>query len=179
MQQARSVLYEGLITGLIGAGAVAAWFLAVDTVSGRPFFTPAVLGSAMFFGVRNASAVTIDLQPVAAYTVVHVVAFLATGIVVAAMLAELRKTPHVLWLLVEFFIVFEIGFYAVIAVAFAPVSAALAWINVAVGNLIAAGGMGYYLWRTNPVLRQTLQRHLAGGRGDGSPQAMDDDTRAP
>lgn len=169
MHQPRSVVYEGLITGLIGAGAVAAWFLIVDTVSGRPFFTPAVLGSAMFFGLRDPSAVTISLGAVAAYTLVHVIAFLALGIVVAAMLAELRKTPHVLWLLAEFFIVFEIGFYAVIAVAFAPVSAALAWINVAVGNLIAAGGMGYYLWRTNPVLRQTLQRHLAGGGlADGS-----------
>ena len=169
MHQPRSVVYEGLITGLIGAGAVAAWFLIVDIASGRPFFTPAVLGSAMFFGLRDPDAVTISLQPVAAYTAVHILAFLALGIVVAAMLAELRKTPHVLWLLVEFFIVFEIGFYAVIAVAFAPVSAALAWINVAVGNLIAAGGMGYYLWRTNPVLRQTLQRHLAGGVDDGTP----------
>lgn len=49
---------------------------------------------------------------------------------------------------------------------FAPVSAELAWINVVVGNLIAAGGMGYYLWRTNPLLRQTLQRHLAGAPAD-------------
>jgi hypothetical protein len=171
MHQPRSVVYEGFMTGLIGAGAVAAWFLVVDTVSGRPFFTPAVLGSAMFFGLREASAVTIGVQAVAAYTVVHVIAFLAMGIVVAAMLAEVRKTPHVLWLLAEFFIIFEIGFYAVIAVAFAPVSAALAWINVAVGNLIAAGGMGYYLWRTNPALRQALQRHLAGGADNDTPNA--------
>jgi hypothetical protein len=174
MHQPRSVVYEGLITGLIGAGAVAAWFLVVDTVSGRPFFTPAVLGSAMFFGLREASAVNIGLQAVAAYTAVHLAAFLGVGIVVAAMLAELRKTPHVLWLLAEFFIVFEIGFYAVIAVAFAPVSSALAWINVAIGNLIAAGGMGYYLWRTNPVLRETLQRHLAGGLAHAPPQGTDD-----
>ena len=86
----------------------------------------------------------------------------AVAVIVTAVLAEVRKTPHLLWLLAEFFLVFEFGFYGVIAVVLAPVSAELAWINVAVGNLIAAGGMGYYLWRTNPVLRQTLQRHLAG-----------------
>ena len=103
MHQPRSVVYEGLMTGLIGAGAVAAWFLVVDTVSGRPFFTPAVLGSAMFFGLREASAVTIGVQAVAAYTVVHVIAFFAMGIVVAALLAELRKTPHVLLLRAAFF----------------------------------------------------------------------------
>jgi hypothetical protein len=162
MHQPRSVVQEGVVTGLIGAVGVAVWFLVIDTISGRPFFTPSVLGSAMFFGLRDPAEVTVGLQAVLAYTAVHVVAFLAVGIVVAAMLAELRKTPHMLWLLVEFFVVFEVGFHAVIAVAFAPVSGALAWINVAVGNLIAAGGMGYYLWRTNPVLRETLQRHLAG-----------------
>ena len=102
-------------------------------------------------------------------SIIHILAFLTTGIVVAAMLAEVRKTPHMLWLLVEFFVVFEIAFYAVIAVAFSPVSGALAGINVAVGNLIAAGGMGYYLWRTNPVLCDTLQRHLAGGSPDDDP----------
>lgn len=162
MHQPQSVVREGLVTGLIGAGAVAVWFLGVDTIAGRPFFTPAVLGSAMFFGLRDPATVTVGFQAVAAYTLAHVVAFLAVGVIVAAVLAEVRKTPHLLWLLAEFFLVFEFGFYGVIAVVLAPVSAELAWINVAVGNLIAAGGMGYYLWRTNPVLRQTLQRHLAG-----------------
>ena len=169
MHQPRSVVQEGVVTGLIGAVGVAVWFLVIDTISGRPFFTPAVLGSAMFFGLRDAAAVTIEFRAVAAYTAIHTVAFLTTGIVVSAMLAEVRKTPHMLWLLVEFFVVFEVAFYAVIAVAFSPVSGALAGINVAVGNLIAAGGMGYYLWRTNPVLRDTLQRHLAGGSPDDDP----------
>jgi len=169
MHQPRSVVQEGVVTGLIGAVGVAVWFLVIDTISGRPFFTPAVLGSAMFFGLRDAAAVTIEFRAVAAYTAIHIAAFLTTGIVVAAMLAEVRKTPHMLWLLVEFFVVFEVAFYAVIAVAFSPVSGALAGINVAVGNLIAAGGMGYYLWRTNPVLRDTLQRHRAGGSSDDDP----------
>ena len=166
MRRPHSVVQEGLVTGLIGAGGVAVWFLVIDTISGRPFFTPSVLGSAMFLGLRDPAAVTIELPAVAAYTLVHIVAFLAVGVIVAAMLAEVRKTPHVLWLFAEFFIVFEFGFYGVIAIVFTPVAGLLAWINVAVGNLIAAAGMGYYLWRTNPVLRETLQRHLASGGGD-------------
>ena len=102
MRQPRSVVWEGLVTGLIGAGGVAVWFLVIDTISGRPFFTPSVLGSAMFFGLRDPAAVTVELPAVAAYTLVHIVAFLAVGVIVAAMLAELRKTPHLLWLLAEF-----------------------------------------------------------------------------
>ena len=44
------ILREGFVGGCIGAAAVATWFLLVDTIGGRPFFTPAMLGSAVFFG---------------------------------------------------------------------------------------------------------------------------------
>jgi hypothetical protein len=144
--QTRAVLREGLVLGLIGAGLVAVWFLLVDGIAGRPFFTPAVLGSVVLFG-RDVASVSIDMQSILAYTAIHLVAFLVAGIIIAAIMAEARKDPHVLWLLVEFFIVFEFGFYAAVGLAFRPVLAELTWFNVAVGNLLAAGGMGLYLWR--------------------------------
>ncbi len=68
----RRVLREGLVAGLIGAGSVASWFLVVDIIAGRPFFTPAVLGSAVFWGLRDATTVIIGFQAVASYTVIHV-----------------------------------------------------------------------------------------------------------
>jgi NAD/NADP transhydrogenase beta subunit len=145
--QKRGVLREGLVLGLIGAGLVAVWFLLVDGIAGRPLFTPAVLGSAVLFG-RDVGSVTIAVQPVLVYTAFHLVAFLVAGIVIAAIMAEARKDPHVLWLLLEFFIVFQFGFYAAVGLAFRPVLVELTWLNVAVGNLLAAGGMGLYLWRT-------------------------------
>lgn len=146
-QHARRIVQEGIAVGLIGAGAVGAWFLLVDLIAGRPFFTPAVLGSAVFFGLRDPANVTIGAQAVLAYTAVHVVAFVVVGLIVAAIMAEARKAPHVLWLLLEFFIVFEFGFLAAVGIFFTELLAELAWINVAVGNLIAASGMGYYMWR--------------------------------
>lgn len=73
----------------------------------------------MFFGLRDPATVTVGFQAVAAYTLAHVVAFLAVGVIVAAVLAEVRKTPHLLWLFAEFFLVFEFGFYGVIAVVLA------------------------------------------------------------
>jgi hypothetical protein len=149
--QSRTVLREGLILGLIGAGAVAGWFLLVDVIAGRPFFTPAVLGSFLFFGLRDPAAVSIGVQSVLAYTAIHLFAFLVVGLVVAAILAEARKEPNVLWLFAEFFIVFEFGFYAAVALVFTPLLAELAWLNIAVGNLLAAGGMGFYVWRSRAV----------------------------
>src|SRR2546428_12726625 len=39
---------EGLIAGLIGAATVALWFLIIDSIQGRPLYTPTVLGAALF-----------------------------------------------------------------------------------------------------------------------------------
>jgi uncharacterized membrane protein len=145
-----------MVSGLIGAGAVAVWFLIVDTVSGRPFYTPAILGSAASLGLRDPSEVVINLQSVGAYTAFHFLAFFAVGIVAAVLAAEAAKSPHVLWLVAEFFIVFEFAFYAAVALVVTPLLAELAWINVAVGNLIAAVGMGSYLWRSHPEIGERL-----------------------
>lgn len=150
------IIRDGLVAGLIGAVCVAAWFLLVDVIAGRPFYTPAVLGSATFFGLRDASTVTVAVQPVVMYTMMHVLLFLFAGLLASASIAEAEKEPTVLWLLAEFFIVFEVGFYAVVGLLFAPLLATLAWTNVAAGNLIAAGSMGYYLWSVRPALRQVL-----------------------
>ena len=58
--QLNRILREGFIAGCIGAAAVAVWFLVVDTVNGRPFFTPAMLGSAVFWGAHEPGAVVVE-----------------------------------------------------------------------------------------------------------------------
>ena len=47
------ILREGFIAGCIGAASVAVWFLIVDTINGQPLFTPAMLGSAVFWGAPS------------------------------------------------------------------------------------------------------------------------------
>ena len=42
------VIREGILTGIIGATAVAVWFLIVDTINGHPLYTPRALGAAVF-----------------------------------------------------------------------------------------------------------------------------------
>ena len=141
------------MAGLIGAASVAVWFLVVDVIAGRAFFTPAVLGSAVFWGLRDPVTVTIGVQPVLAYTAVHILVFIIVGTAASFMIAAINKDPGLTWLLIEFFIVFEIGFYGAVALLFAPLLAELAWFNVAIGNLIAAGVLGAYFWRNHsPVV---------------------------
>jgi len=158
----RPIVREGLVTGLIGAGSVAVWFLIVDSIAGKPLFTPSAIGSVMFFRIHNPQELVISLQAVGLYTIVHFLAFAVVGVIASVLVAETARTPHLVWLLVEFFVVLEFGFYGVVAILFAPLLAALAWVSVAVGNLIAAVTMGYYLWRVRPELREALLVHLRG-----------------
>jgi len=142
---------------------VAAWFLLIDTLAGRPFYTPAILGSAATIGLRDPELVLVNFQSVGAYTAFHLLAFFAVGVVASALAHEAEKSLHVLWLVVEFFLIFEFAFYAAVGLVFSPLLAELAWINVAVGNLIAAIGMGLHLWHAHPEIGVQLKALDEGG----------------
>lgn len=161
------IMREGFVAGLIGAGAVAIWFLIVDTVAGRPFFTPAMLGSAVFWGLRDPSLVEITFPAVIGYTLLHVVLFAMAGTAAAALAMMADRFPTTLFLVVVFFAIFEVGFYIVVAVLAQPLLGALAWSNVAISNLLAAFGMGFYLWKAHPHIREELALHPLGETMDG------------
>ena len=165
--QLTRILREGFIAGLIGAAAVALWFLVIDLIAGRPFFTPAMLGSAVFFGVHDPAKVVIAFSRVVPYTMLHVSAFIIVGTVAAALAAEVEVAPPTLYLIVLAFAVFEFGFYIMLAVLAQPLLGALTWWNVAIGNAIAAWGMGYYLWREHPKIAEALKVHPLGETDEG------------
>lgn len=157
---------EGFAAGLIGAGGVALWFLIVDTINGRPFYTPALLGSAVFWGLRDPTQVHVAYATIIGYSMLHVVAFWVVGSVAAALAALVDRVPTTLFLVVVFFAAFEVGFYIIVAILAQPLLGALAWINVAIGNALAAAGMGYYLWHAHPHIREALAAHPLGESED-------------
>jgi hypothetical protein len=163
----RVLLLEGLVAGVIGAAAVAAWFLIVDLIAGRPFFTPAMLGSAIFWRNADPAAVSITFATVIGYSMLHVLAFLVVGGIAAALAAIVERFPTAAFLTVFLFVAFEVGFYIIVALVAQPLLGALAWANVAIGNLLAALGMGLYLWRAHPRIRQQLVEHPLGETTDG------------
>lgn len=163
----RRLFREGFVAGLIGAGGVALWFLIVDTVSGQPLFTPAMLGSALFWGLRDPATVRIAFPAVIGYTLVHVVAFAVVGVVAATLAALVDRSPPTLFLVFVLFAAFEVGFYVMVALVAQPLLGGLAWTNVAIGNLIAAIAMGSYLYRAHPHIRESLALHPLGETEDG------------
>ena len=73
------ILLEGMLVGLAGAIAVAAWFFVYDVAEGTPFRTPALLGAALFERLRDPAALRITPDLVLKYTAVHGMAFTPFG----------------------------------------------------------------------------------------------------
>jgi hypothetical protein len=132
------VVREGVIAGLAGAAAVAVWFLLYDLAAGVPLRTPALLGAALFHGLRDPSNLVITLPLVLEYTAVHGLAFIAFGIVAAGLLQLADREPRLLLGLVMLFCCFEVFVVAMIAALAEWVFESLAWWTILTGNLIAA-----------------------------------------
>lgn len=154
----RTIWRQGIVVGLIGAITVATWFMVLDLFLGRPLFTPATLGSALLLGVRDLDAVQVTMGVVLGYSIVHLAAFVALGILVVAIVRKARATPPLILGALLVFVVFQAMFMGVVAIAAEFVLGALAWWAIAIGNLLAAGAMGYYIWEKDPALRQAMQQ---------------------
>ena len=114
----RSIFGEGVVVGLLGATAVAAWFLLYDLAAGEPFRTPALLGATIFDGLRDPAALVITPGLVLKYTVVHGLAFLAFGVAAAGLFALIDYERRVLFAVFMLFCCFEV--FLVGMVMFSP-----------------------------------------------------------
>src|SRR5687768_2527217 len=91
--QEHSTIREGLVTGLIGAALLAVWYLASDTVQGRPLYTPSVLGQ-VFLAADTLPAVRrVVPEAVAGYTALHLAVFLAVGVLFAWLVHLATRRP--------------------------------------------------------------------------------------
>jgi hypothetical protein len=144
---------RGLVTGLIGACAVAVWFLVLDTARGQPFFTPAALGAALLLGATSQAEVQVTVPIVAAYTVLHLAAFSMIGIAMEWVAERIERAPVVLRAGALTFVLLEGLFIGVVGALSQWVLGALGYWAVAVGNLLALGSMAMWILATHPKLR--------------------------
>lgn len=149
-------LTAGIVTGLVGAAATALWFFVLDILFGRPFHTPAALGSALLLGGESPAAVGVSFGVVAAYSIVHLAAFSAAGTLFVWVAHRIERAPD-LWLLVLMsFIVLEALFVGTVGLLSDWLVGAVGWWAVGVGNLIAVAAMGWWVWQRTPELRRRL-----------------------
>ena len=157
-----SIMRDGIVAGVLGATAVAVWFLGVDMLYAHAFRTPEALGRGLLrlFGPAGSEGATTF---VIAYTIFHFAAFIAAGLLVSVIVHWAQTSPTVLAGAMMLFVAFEIGFYGLSsALQESPFLGALGWAQVAIGNLIAAAVMGAYMWRAHPELKGEFAYALGG-----------------
>lgn len=157
------ILEGGLFAGLIGYFTIVLFFVASNVIGGHsPFETAALLGSALFFGLEDASQLEITPAAVLTFNMVHALVMLAVGFVTSWLITKSEKYP-VSQYVVLVALVF-VGFHLFGAVYFfaSPLMGSGAWLPIAVASIAAAMTMGGYLLWFHPALRQQLRRMAMG-----------------
>jgi len=147
---------EGIVAGALGAAVIALWFLMLDTLAGRPLYTPTVLGTALFrhgVGLDRPEMVETSFDMVVVFTWVHLLVFGVIGGVASHLMALAERRPNLGFGVVLFFVIFEFGFVTLCMIFAEDVLHALTWEKVLAGNVLAAAAMATYLWRRHPLLR--------------------------
>jgi hypothetical protein len=142
------ILREGAIAGGLGYVAVAGLFLLLNLIEGQhALYTPAALGSALFFDVAGPADVVVAAGPVFAYNGTHLVISLLIGMGAAWMIAE-AESHHELWYVV--FFVFLGGFLAFVfffGTLTVEIKGVMSWGHVVAGNVAGATAtVGYLAW---------------------------------
>jgi hypothetical protein len=144
----------GWISGCLGAFVVAVFFFVIDMAEGRPLWTPAAMGSALFLGERLATDAHVPLALVAGYTAIHFLVFAAFGLITAALLSEPPRIPGPLALLgigAGIFAACELSF-AAFAWLFSPaLMSDLGVVRITVANAWAAATMTLFILRRTPL----------------------------
>jgi hypothetical protein len=149
---AESIPRDGIITGLLGAGIVAAFYLVIDLTRGQAFMTPSVLGQA-FILHEPLTLGAPDTTAVVAYTVFHVLAFVAFGFVLAALVRASEVSPLARYAMMQLLVALMVLFYGVVSIGSEIVRGMLPFVGVLVANALAGIAMTGWLWRHHPQLR--------------------------
>ena len=158
------LLANGIITGAIGALATAVFFLFLDILAGRPFYTPAALGSALLLGAQIPAEVRITSGVIVAYTFVHLIAFFAVGVGIEWLARQLERFPSFWLVSLMALIVLDVLFIGVVGSVALWVLGAVGLWAVFIANVLAIAGMGYRVWLTRPELRARLAQLPEGTR---------------
>lgn len=149
------IYQQGIVAGTLGAGTIALWFLVLDSINGRPLYTPMLLGTALFrsaAGIDSPGGLQVSFDIVLAFTWVHLLVFVVIGGMASHLLAAAERRPDLGFGVVILFVVFEFGFIAIAMMFAEPVLHALAWPAILMGNTLAAAVMAVYLWHRHPNL---------------------------
>lgn len=155
-----SVTSRGVVAGIVGATAMAFWFLIIDGAQGLPFRTPAFIANSLL----GTEGIGIAVGPVVLYTLIHYGAWVAVGLLVSWVLTLVETASPLLLGLVLGFALFDLVFYGSVIVTGADVVAELGWPPVLIGNLVAGVSALGFLHLTGATRPVTWWQTMAANR---------------
>lgn len=163
MAERHSNVREGIYAGFIGATAIVVWFAVIDIFAGRPFNTPSILGAGLIsvLGKPPMMPDTVAMH-VVIYTIFHYAAFAVVGIIMASIVHQSVRTPAILAGFLIAFVAFELGAIGITTLLSESRLGGMAWYQIFLANLVAAGGMFWFMWRRHPALKGDIDRALTG-----------------
>lgn len=154
----RTVLYHGLLAALAGYATIVILFAAINLIQGRSvFYTAALFGSAMFYGLEDPSDLVITWTAILNYNMFHALVFVVLGLLASWLVTFTEKYP-VVWLLAVFAVVFVgVHIYTFMVLFTEPLLGTVAWWQIGLASLAAAGVMGLVLLKLHPILRTEIE----------------------
>ncbi len=154
-----NVLAKGLIAGAIGFGVTALGFVVLDLATGQALgFTPSLLAASLFHGVTNVCDVQPAIEPMLAYSALHLVTFLALGCLTAWLFSLTARRPQLYLAALFMFLFVAFHLFGAVASILAPVSGCFSLYHVFGATTAAAVTMILYLLREHRGLVSELAR---------------------
>lgn len=157
MQPAPGIARQGLVVGLVGYAAVAAFYSGFDLLASRGFlYTVDLLGKAVFGGLRDPGVVNFPVElnwtAILQYNALHFVLSLTIGFTVTGLVGYAERQPSrrfpVAFVIVAGFVVTVLG----VGMLTTDMRAFLPWWSIVVANGLATVFAGTYLLRQRPSL---------------------------
>jgi hypothetical protein len=158
-----SLLREAADAGYLGAGVVFLWFLVLDTIAGRPLWTPNVIGRAL---VGQPAAPGLDFVSIVAYVFLSLVLFNLLAAVLVGLVHLAIRQPTLLVGLLLVLAMFEVFFYGASYGVLKATGLGLSWPALFGAHLAALLAMGWYLARHHQIIGRWLARVPLGDTGD-------------
>jgi len=153
-----ALIEEGIIAGVIGAVVVAIFFLVLDFMRGHPFYTPTLLGSALFLGKSVEAVTSVSATMVFAYTGLHVLLFMLAGVTLSWMVSQFVRNPQFGMVLLLIFLLFEAVLFGFEVAVMPSLVGALGTWAVGVANLLSAVVMFWFLLHRHPEATERLRQ---------------------
>ena len=141
-------LFDSFSVAAIGGSVVAVFFLAVDTVAGTPFATPALIGHVLFKDVAAGAAVNLAFSAVPQVVLVHFGWSAVMGMIITWVVHEIElHSRHPIEVLLVLFALIEVSFMTVAPLVIPGVITEVGIIPIGIANLLAAVSISlFFLW---------------------------------